>query len=353
MGGRRDPVGAKHSEHRFWRTASAFFECFAPTLSFAYAALILIWFGLWLTVRDGWWWLTVINRFALHLFASILVILPLALFSRRRQAIAASLIPPLVFGALYWPYFGPRLARPDQTPSLQVMTYNVLFSNTDYEAVATVILTYRPDLVALQEVQPEMMDALVERLGETYPYSLMGGEHPYGTTAVFSRHPFLDSYVLDLKADRPAVVVKILADGETVTFISAHLLAYGMQWVSLAEIPTTINQRVYEQERQAQLLVEEVERLGGPAIVACDCNSKETVGSYRILAEAMKNAARETGWVINAPVLAGARRDADLQHIDYVFYRGALETMNVFAIRDWGGSDHSPVLTAFTWHVQK
>lgn len=324
----------------------AFRQCIVA-ISIAYAASILIWFGLWLTVRDGWWWLTVINRFALHLFAPVLVILPLALFSRQHQAIAASLIPPLVFGALYWPYFTPRLARPDQTPSLQVMTYNVLFSNADYEAVAAVILTHQPDLVALQEVQSEMMGALVERLGEAYPYSLMGGEHPYGTTAVFSRYPFLDSYVLDLNADRPAVVVKIPAGGETVTFVSAHLLAYGMQWVTLAEIPAALTQRVFEQGRQAQLLIEEVERLGGPAIVACDCNSKETSGSYRILAEAMKNAAREAGWAINTPVLAGAQRDADLQHIDYVFYRGALEAMNVYAIQDWGGSDHAPVLATF------
>ncbi|MBI3240978.1 MAG: endonuclease/exonuclease/phosphatase family protein [Chloroflexi bacterium] len=292
MGGRRDQVRAKHSEQRFWRTASAFSECFAPTVSYVYNALIVIWFGLWLTVRDGWWWLTVINRFVPHLFAPILVILPLALFSRRHRAIAASLIPPLVFGALYWPYFGPHLAQPDQTPSLRVMTYNVLFSNTDYEAVATVILTHRPDLVALQEIQPEMMGALVERLGETYPYSLMGGEHPYGTTAVFSRYPLLDSYVLDLKADRPAAAVKVSVAGEEVTFIAAHLLAYGLRWGSLAEMPDIINLRVFEQERQAQLLVEEVERLDGTVILACE-------------------------------------------------------------IRDQGGSDHSPVLTAFTWHVQK
>lgn len=321
--------------------------------SLVYSALITIWFGLWLTVRDGWWWLTVINRFGLQLFAPVLIILPLALFSRRREAIAASLIPPLVFGALYWPYFTPCLARPNQTPSLRVMTYNVLFSNKDYDAVANVILTHRPDLVALQEVQPEMMGALVERLGETYPHSLMSGEHPYGTTAVFSRHPFLDSYVLNLKADRPAVVVKISAGGETVTFVSAHLLAFGVQWVSPAEIPATINQRVFEQGRQAQMLVEEIEGQGGAGIVACDCNSKETSGSYRILAGAMKNAAREARWAINAPLLAGARRDADLQHIDYVFYRGALEAMNVYAIRDWGGSDHAPVLATFTWHAQK
>jgi endonuclease/exonuclease/phosphatase (EEP) superfamily protein YafD len=325
----------------------------ASAFSLVYSALILIWLGLWLTVRDGWWWLAVINRFALQLFAPVLFVLPLALFSRRRGAIAASLIPPLVFGALYWPYFSPRLARPDQASSLRVMTYNVLFGNTDYDAVATVILTYQPDLVALQEVQPEMMGALVERLGETYPYSLMGGEHPYGTTAIFSRHPLVESYMLDLKTDRPAVVVKVSVGGQEVTFISAHLLAFGVQWVSLAEIPATITERVFEQGRQARLLVEEVERLGGPAIVACDCNSKETSGSYRILAEAMKNAAREAGWAINAPLLPGAQRDADLQRIDYVFYRGALEAMNVYAIRDWGGSDHAPVLAVFTRRVQK
>ena len=103
--------------------------------------------------------------------------------------------------------------------------------------MANVILTHRPDLIALQEVQPDMMGALKERLEEEYPYSLMGFRKQYGTTAVFSRHPVTDSYVLDLKADRPAVVIKTKIKNREVTFIAAHLLAYGLWWVDWEDVP--------------------------------------------------------------------------------------------------------------------
>ncbi len=86
---------------------------------------------------------------------------------------------------------------------------------------------------------------------------------------------------------------------------------------------------------------------GEPVIIACDCNSKETSSSYQILTGSMTNATRTSGWTIGADTLANARQDTDLQHIDYVLYRGSLTPINVYAIQDFGGSDHLPVLTLF------
>jgi endonuclease/exonuclease/phosphatase family metal-dependent hydrolase len=227
------------------------------------------------------------------------------------------------------------------------MTYNVLYSNSNYDAVANVIQTYRPDLIALQEVQPKMMSELTTRLGSVYPYSRMGHEHPYGTTAAFSHYPVVDSYVLDLESDRSAVVLKVNVDEMEVTFISAHLLAYGLEWVALPDVPQTVNQRVQDQNHQANLLLQEVQKQNGSVIVACDCNSKETSDPYRILTGRMTSAARATGWVIGDSRLAGAQQGTDLQHIDYVFFRGSLRATQVYSIRDSGGSDHLPVLALF------
>jgi len=39
--------------------------------------------------------------------------------------------------------------------------------------VSRVILAHRPDLVALQEIQPEMMDSLKESLAGEYPYTVI------------------------------------------------------------------------------------------------------------------------------------------------------------------------------------
>jgi endonuclease/exonuclease/phosphatase (EEP) superfamily protein YafD len=130
-------------------------------------------------------------------------------------------------------------------------------------------------------------------------------------------------------------------------FISSHLLAYGLWWVKPVDMPETIVQRTSDQNRQAQLLVAEIQKHEGLVIIACDCNSKETAGSHRILASAMTNAARESGRRIGAKPLANAKQDTDLQHIDYIFYRGDLMPLNVYALQDSGGSDHLPVLALF------
>ncbi len=108
-------------------------------------------------------------------------------------------------------------------------------------------------------------------------------ENRFGTTAVFSRHPLADSYVLNLQADRPAVVVKTKVNERELTFISAHLLAYGLWWVAWKDIPQVVEQRTGDQNRQVELLLAEIERQEGTVILGCDCNSYETSSSVKIL----------------------------------------------------------------------
>lgn len=326
----------------------------ASTISFLviiYVILIALWVISWLSVGDATWWLILLNRLVPYFFVPVPVLLTVALFTHRFKLILLLVIPTLIFGLLYYPYLLPKLAQTKSNEAdLSVMTYNVLFSNLEYDAVANVILTHRPDLVALQEVQPEMMTALQERLETEYPYSLIGFMNQYGTTAVFSRHPVTSSYVLDLKVDRPAVVIKTEIKDREVTFIAAHLLAYGLWWVAWEDVPGVVVERTADQNRQAQLLIDEVKKQNGVAIIGCDCNSKETSSSYRILAKVMKSTTRQVGWIINGVELANAKRDTDLQHIDYVFYRGELNPISVYTIQDSGGSDHLPVLARYSFN---
>lgn len=314
-----------------------------------YSVSILAWLISWMLIGDASWWLTLINRIVPFLFLPVLVLLGWVVYSRRFKLIIALLIPISIFAQLYHPYLFPRFVNPNNSErTLKVMTYNVLFSNFDYDAVAKVILTHRPDLVALQEVQPEMMRELEQRLGDEYPYSLMGTQNDYGTTAVFSRHPIIKSSVLNLQADRPAVVVKIRMDDQEFTFVAVHLLAYNLWWTKLKDIPVTVMERTSNQNRQAKLVLERLKEGNGTVIVGCDCNSYETSSSYRIFNEWLDNSAREVGWVLGGNTLMGTKQDTRLQHIDYIWYRGTIEPMNVFKVTDSGGSDHLPVLTIFS-----
>jgi endonuclease/exonuclease/phosphatase (EEP) superfamily protein YafD len=105
------------------------------------------------------------------------------------------------------------------------------------------------------------------------------------------------------------------------------------------------------QNRQASILLNQLDKETGVVIIGCDCNSYETSSSYRILKQSMSNSTRELGWVINkSNDYPGVSPEWGLQHIDYVWYRGLLNPVGVYKVSDSGGSDHFPVLAVFRWN---
>jgi endonuclease/exonuclease/phosphatase (EEP) superfamily protein YafD len=191
------------------------------------------------------------------------------------------------------------------------------------------------------------MNALVERLEDQYPFCIMGTQNNFGTTAVFSRYPFSDSYVLDLHADRPAVIVKLKVNDNEITFVSTHLMAYGLRWVGWQNIPGAVQEKTNTQNEQVRILLAELENASGLVLLGCDCNSKATSSSYRILDQALNSAAYDVGWQLTRDEPTGVEQDKGLQHIDYVWYRGALKPLRVYKIKDSGGSDHLPIFAIF------
>jgi vancomycin resistance protein VanJ len=309
------------------------------TLVLTYVELILIWFILWLIPGgDRFWWMSVLNAIPLYLFLPLPFCILLAAWLRNWALVIITLAPLLIFFGLFGAYYRPHFAQAQDQPDLRVMSYNVLFSNAAYNDVAQVILSQQPDLVALQEVQPAMMQELAHHLAASYPYHQMGGANPYGTTAIFSRYPFVENYQLDLQEDRPATVVTVAVKNHTVSFLSAHLIAYSLEWVpDYRMLPALIKQGTQARDRQAQILVNQVLTYDPQRVVilGCDCNNKETGSSYRLLM---------AGWPIGAPTEPGTVIDRRLMHIDYIFYRGPLTSNGVYVSQASGGSDHLPIV---------
>lgn len=323
----------------------------------AYNGALLLWFGLNRLTGDHFWWMVPLNYVAPYLFIPALPLVGMLALQPGRQRLirtaSIAVIPLFIFLLLYWPYMIPRPATGNATPVLRVMTYNILYSNEDYAAIAAVIQSQNPDLVALQEVQPAAMAALQSLLQAQYPYTLMATPHPYGTTAILSRHVLLDAYTVDLQADRAATVVKVKIAGQEITFASAHLLAFGLQWIPWREWPAGIQQRVYAQNQQAAILLGRLREEAGGVILACDCNSKEVSSTYQILQQALRNVAREVGWRPGQPTHNGVAQDRGLQHIDYIFYRGpTLQPVDLYKVTDTGGSDHLPRVAHFAMEVR-
>lgn len=317
---------------------------------FAYILLLCVWYTAWLTLGDVTWWLVVMHRVVPYLFLPVPLFFVWELWQRRYKRLLLLMLPVSMFLSLYHPYVIPKAANV-RDAELSVMTYNVLYSNLDYAGVADVIRHQDADLVALQEVQPDMMDALRQRLASEYPYSMMGTIHDYGTTAVFSKQPFRNANILDLGADRPAVIVQTEVNGRTVTLAAVHLMAYGLQWVAWPEIPGAILEKTRIQNKQVEILMDQLDQESGIVLVACDCNTKETSTSYRMLDASFDSAAYTVGWRWNAQNLPDVTPDTNLQHIDYVFYRGLLQPVRAHTVNDSGGSDHLAVVTRFVLDV--
>lgn len=317
-----------------------------------YLVLILLWFLSWLTLGDAPWVLALINRGAVpFLFLPVPVFWLLGIFLKRYRSLPFLLAPSLIFAGLYFPYFVPHLAPAAPTPAFSVLTYNVLFSNKHPDAVANVIVTYKPDLVALQEVQPAMMAALVERLKTEYPYSFLGTENSFGTPAIFSRTPFTQKTILDLQADRSAVVIQTTIRNQPITFAAAHLLAFNLQYTKPQDIPNYVMQLTFEQNRQARILLETLDASPGTKILGCDCNSYETSSSYHLFNSKLSSASRQVGWQLNGQLLPNTHPDLDLNHIDHIFYTGSVRPLDTFVIQSSGGSDHLPVLARFVTYL--
>ncbi len=312
-----------------------------------YTVIFTFWFLWWLLIGDGVWWMTLLNSLAPFAFFLLPLIVVSALASRQPWLLPVSLVPLLIFVTIFAPYVVPQLATGDVPADLRVMSYNVLFSNTDYDAVANVIRAQQPDIVALQEVQPPMMLQLLKRLRDLYPYSSLGDEYPWGTTAIFSRHPLRGTRILNLEADRSAIVTQAQIGETKVTVIVAHLLAYNWWMAPARDIPNLMRQRTAQQNRQAEILLEAVAKHEGVVILACDCNSKVISSSYQLLHAEMTHTWRENPWPIGRSKPAGVGFNLDLGEVDHLFYRGPLRSVGTYAVRDAGGSDHAPILVEF------
>lgn len=316
-------------------------------LFWGYTLCLGIWYSAWVTIGDSLWWLALLNRVAMWGFLPLPLLLVLtACYPRWRNLLA--LLPALCIAALVLgPLLVPQLPPAATHPRLRVVSFNVLFQNSTPEALAATIRSADADVVALQEVQPPLMAYLADTLRASYPYTMIAPRHPYGSPALLSRFPFQKARILDLQADRSAVLVEIAHAGQPITIISAHLLAYGLPWVKWSDLPAVVNQRVYEQERQATRIVEATAGITSTVIVACDCNSPETSGAARLLYSAFQSSARTAGWSWRAFGQPGAHPDLAPDHIDYVFYRGTLQAVAHYLLDAQGGSDHHAVVAEF------
>ena len=178
-----------------------------------------LWFvALWVNLLPG--------AFYPLLFAFIIVI-----FTRKTHTIALLLLPILTCIIMYGGRFLPVRQQADSLgQSISVMTYNMMVNTRDINSFNNILLDVDADIVALQEVHPDMLALITAAQSERYPYPIPSTDtildDSYKGRMLLSRYPVIDSEnVPSLHPDHMLAQRVVLdVNGQHVTVFNLHLI---------------------------------------------------------------------------------------------------------------------------------
>jgi len=332
-----------------------------------YAAGVSGWAIAHRLVGDGFWLLALANAFAVYLFVPLPGMALLAALARRRGAWVALLIVTLLFFRL----FGGDLLPPSPVaragtdgPELTVMTYNVLFANTDAAPIVASITGaaahsdslprsdggglgwgpgWEPDLVAFQELTPLLAQQLEPAIGAQYPYRTPPHANCYAEVTIWSRYPLqVEAVEDDMLCRVNSVVVDF--DGQPVRVVNVHA------WPYIGLDRASVEQSFQWRREQVTSILNMVEGQPEPLIILGDLNSTPMHEMYQALDRHLVDAFREAGWGLGHTYPAmqtrfrGMPLPARLVRIDHIFHSKDWRA-EAAEVRAWdGASDHLAVV---------
>lgn len=281
----------------------------------------------------------VVTRYAGYLLPWLLAgLLPglLAACAARRWALAAVFgVSTAVILATYSPLLLPRTARPHPAAGrLDVMSYNTWTENHDAGRVARVVMEQKPDVLLLQEVEPDFFARLLARLHNLYGgAALYRAYEPRIQQALISRFPIESDASLSHHGEVQRVVLRPPLG--PVTVFNVHLQRGDAWW------------RRYRQLEA--ILEEEVLPERGPVILGGDFNAPDQSQPYKLAARWLRNAHWDAGRGFGFTYPSPEAHPFDvvplppLVRIDHIFFSRHFVARRAGTISDSGGSDHLPV----------
>jgi vancomycin resistance protein VanJ len=322
-------------------------ESAAAAVCWAYAAALLAFFALRATLQPWPPPLALVNTFAPFLFLPLLLVVPLALWTRSRWALIPAAAVLLLFAGRYGPLFVPRLGPQHcaANPGLRVMTFNLGWNLARGEDLVAVIEREAPDILAVQELTAVVAAHFQRELADAYPYSILrpGAE----TTGLLSRYPILgEEWIKPSAGGRPTLHATIDWGGVPVDVFAVHPWAPGLEWASDSVIPAGLD------DATPQRQISEVAALAaaedGLTLLLGDFNATDETDAYAETAAALVDSYRQGGWGFGFTFPKGLRVrglpiPGPLVRIDYIFHSDGFCTQRA-RVGCGGGSDHCYVV---------
>lgn len=316
-----------------------------------YVGLIGIWFGLRWVFADRWWWLALLNTFAIYLFTPLLLLLPFAFIQRRYGLLAGLMLPGLVlvtlFGELFLPPFGQGRETAkvvnDSSIGLNFMSFNLRWDNPHHEKIADTIRSAQADVVGFQEVRPDHVVGFLQHLPE-YPHRYFQLTKEFHNVGIISRFPIRSVTPINVEDSRieRGFQVELLVNDEPIRVIVTHLAPNNAPLLPLPEFAKITQGRQEQRLQQVGFLEKVLSQSRQPTIVLCDCNFTPISGTYRRLNQLMQDSFYEVGWGLGHTIKLDAF-PMYLGRIDYVWHSREFRSISAI-VGDSAGSDHRPMI---------
>jgi endonuclease/exonuclease/phosphatase (EEP) superfamily protein YafD len=314
-------------------------------LTNVYVGFVIIWALERLLFFDKFWPFALLNTIAPYLFIPLPILLLIATWRRQWSALMKLSIPTLFFVVLFGRLFSPPLPQTSQTstqPTLTVMSFNVLFKNKDYEAIASTIQAALPDLIGLQEMTDDVAQALSHALEKDYPYHTLDTPEEESTVALLSRFPIDQWQRFRLPPLDKALQAVINVNGQRIQFFVVHHTPKQFFERPNAEFMPMVKERYARRANEIAQLRTTIAKIDEPVLLFCDCNLTDTSEAHAQFSTFLVDSFGEAGWgfgnTFQPPVVS-----MPIQRIDYVWHSEEWIALEAFVGQD-GHSDHLPIV---------
>lgn len=315
-----------------------------------HAGLIVAYFlARWLS-GNSLWLVDVVAYILPWLFIPSLLLLPATLLiCRSRSLTVVAAVPLVIFLAVYGHLYLPRWPVRTADSAFTVLTYNVLYTNKDVDAVAVEIEKHAPDFFGLRELESPLVEALKSRFAERYPYHRVEPNSGF-----WSRYPILSYEAFHLVEGEGTWAQQFVldVDGREVNVLSVHPRSPPVYGRPLSEVLAVLPSEFPNRDRDADLggLLLRLEEIDGPLVVIGDFNATDQQSFYAPLARRLRDAHRESGWGMGFTFSRRPDVGLALWRIDHVFYTPDLVALST-RVGNYGGSDHRPVIARLAFRA--
>lgn len=319
-----------------------------------YIGYLSTWFVLFVFLGDGAGYLGLFNAVALYFFIPLPIALWIAWRSKSSRLLLACFAGVAIFAWLWGPLFLPTTSANADSPSLRVMTFNILGRIGDPDDILSSIKNEDADVLFVQELTPEYAVVLTAGLEGEYPYQILNPIEKAAGMGVFSRYPIepLDVSIDGRWRGEPQLL-RLDWQGEQITLVNFHAISTGTIWPRWVQ--TTFDRR----EESIALLADFARdsSIAGPVIVAGDGNLTRLNDTYKVLDAVLNDAWWQAGWGFGHTFPGNIEPDDMftrisifliphwLVRIDYVFHSDHWQASSAWLADFNGGSDHRGVVT--------